>query len=349
MPLMPSTLSAENGWLTIGEETWLQNTRAIKRGSTAPRTTLSAGLVPQGPPPRPSGESEDDAPPPPAKVKGSSSLGVDMVPSSSIKAGTASIPPSRALEDRANFAFAQARHKERPPTKPLNWESAVPPSAPAASAPRKCMYSGDDLPAIEPTRAPPPRQPRPNPRPGAEGRDAEIMRFQKALAPPDFPLPTEDLLTRRVLQARHADEEKSDESVPRERCFFTGDDFKHPDKMPDSLRRLREVKGRLVMPEQLCDVGGFDGARRRPARISPDGVTAELLKSKAAAAADPTAKGVWAAECAWRGAVDDDAAKDAALRRKGVDLERDNRQQNEWGMREPARGRGELWTPWAPR
>ena len=47
--------------------------------------------------------------------------------------------------------------------------------------------------------------------------------------------------------------------------------------------------------------------------------------------------------------VDGDVAKETALRRAAVENDKANRAQSEWGMRLPPRGKGELWTPYAPR
>ena len=230
--------------------------------------------------------------------------------------------PPKQYQERVHLSRAAARAGRSEAGGALPWEPAVGGRSPIAyeTAPRRCVYTGDDL-------APQPVGGKPVPK----HRD-EAWRFGVGLKPgtarPTPLPPATDTLIARVDAAAAA---------PRqERCVFTGDDLPRPSTatatQPEALRRLSQWKTRLVMPERLEGVDGFGALRQHHANPPAKAEDAQ-----------------WAEEKAYREMIDGFDARDAQKRRGEVDLLIADKQVNAYGERLPTRARGDLLSPWAPR
>ena len=226
----------------------------------------------------------------------------------------------RQYQERIHFprAVLRAGHGNA-----LPWEPAVAGSAPTElePAPRKCMYTGDDLPPRSVEGKPEPRH-----------RD-EAWRFGAGL-PPGKPRPTPAPPPTDTLIAR-VDASAAPAAV---RCVFTGDDLPRAPvataSQPEALRRLQQWKTRMVMPERLESIGGFDALKG----LERDGGKEKFKQDRE-----------WQEELAFRAWNDETRAKDVRKRRDEVDKLIADKQVNAYGERLPPRARGELLPPWAPR
>lgn len=100
-----------------------------------------------------------------------------------------------------------------------------------------------------------------------------------------------------------------------------------------SLQRLREWKSRCVMPETIGGVGGFG---------STDG-------ARGAAARDAEAVRLWTNERQFREWEDQTGKAEGRLFRERSENLIANQPVSEYGERRPARGRGDVFSPFAPR
>ena len=131
-------------------------------------------------------------------------------------------------------------------------------------------------------------------------------------------------------------------------CIYTGDDLPVPPSRPKAapppttprevwlpsspspdVRRLHEWKSRYSMPEVLDAIPGFPRAAIHRKGAKPDADWVEEGKARA---------GLDAADAKRAQAVRDQAAQEIH-----------NVAQNQWGSRLPARGKGELFAPYANR
>lgn len=233
------------------------------------------------------------------------------------------IEPNKTYQRRANLNRLELRGRDQP----LPWEPVSAGAAPQELEARRCMYTGDDLPA---QRARPDRVQKvmddawrfgAGMRPGLSQLPMPAKEVAKHYATPDALAPPPDAA---------AVAEKPLPASRNNRCMFTGDDLPPPASRPDSLRRLSEWKTRMVMPETIDQLQGFE-RQERP--------------GTGARGQD----GVWSHERAWREMRSDDAKVDATKRRVDVDKEVANKLDNAYGMRVPPRKKGELLPPWAPR
>lgn len=247
------------------------------------KSSLSADLMP----------TEHKPPPAYKEPAAPSNLGVGgLLPRSTQPAA----PPPAAAAASAPRKF-EDRAKLPPPEAP----PAAPPPPPRE--PRRCMYTGDDLPP-EPRRA---AQAHPI------GAPVTGERYQ------------------RWLGAQHREGSATRQSVAQGEglCVFNQETLPPHASEPETLRRLRELKTRTVMPETLGQHGGF-------API-------------AANAPDPDVAAAWANELEQRQWAHEQHGLAKQRRKEEVAREINNRAVSAYGEKLPARGRGDVFPPWAPR
>ena len=277
-------------------------------------TTLAMDLVPQT-----AVTVQGMAKRPPKSHMDVQSLAIAALPPASADDAEQTSPPKQYTE-RVSLPRAAARAGRG---ESLPWEPAVGGKTPIAyeDLPRRCLYTGDDLPPQLAGGKPVPRY-----------RD-EAWRFGAGLKagtarPTPLP-PATDTLIARVDAAA---------APPQQRCVYTGDDLPRPSSataaQPEALRRLQQWKTRLVMPERLEGLDGFGALMHHQHHAKP--------KAKAKDAQ-------WEEEKAYREMMDGTEARDERKRRDEVDLLIADKQVNAYGERLPTRAKGELLPPWAPR
>ena len=212
-----------------------------------------------------------------------SQLGVGgLVPRS-----TAAPTPKNVEEPPARKQY-EDRAKLPPPPPP------EPPPAQPALEPRRCMYTGDDLP-------PAPRQ--------------------AARAFPPGPPVTEEKYQRwRSRQQR----EDADSQL-----LFNGEGVDAPPAEPESLRRLRQLKTKVVMPETLDQHAGFATPASGKRDADLDVAWSNELEQRK-----------WAHEQKQLGKARTTDEMDRLIANKAVSA---------YGERLPQRGRGDVFAPFAPR
>ena len=310
-----------------------------------PPSTWSAGLIPT----RPLKEMKR------TKGKYVSTLGVDLVPPPKPER-RAGAPATASAAAAPTAPAAPAAPEPQPPRRfdcfrhLREFETPARPRPPLGGGlgPDHCIFTGDRF----------------NNAGVNEGEIRSVVTQQ--------PLPLPNALPPRVYMANRPVYLPGDRLVTpaQPTCIFTGDDLPPPQRPPHvvarppetpaevwlaarsgaersewpagpsgaassvQLQRLREWKGRCVMPETIEGVPGF-GA------VGAGG--------HGPAVADAEAEAAWRIERQFREWENQTGREEARRSRERAELETANKAVSEYGERRPSRGTGDVFTPYAPR
>ena len=287
-------------------------------------SSLGANLVPD----------RSHYPPPPMRGgKYKSNLGSDLVAANDMKPRERVAAGTKMKSQLAVGALVPqfkvaAEDETPPPTKPTpksfrraNLPPPPPPKpepAPVLMEPRRCMFTGDDLPPA-PARAQ-------NPYP--VGAPVTGERYQRWVSnQPHRNVGLRDASGAFYIYNQEDVNGDKDVNPP-------------PAALPDSLQRLRELKKQTIMPETLDMHEGFHtpGAGMDVQDFSA--ADAEWRAQQEAA---------WKNEVEWRQWEDGQKKLDRVKRREAVDREIANGAVSAYGEVLPKRGAGDVFAPWAAR